>query len=244
MTLLFFADESADRQYHYHVGLLATGEQVAAAERDLELVAQRALDLGYNEGWPPQPELHATDIFGGRCGWGVLDYDERFQIVEAALDVMVEHGIELMARGVELTRFRNRYGTSQTFLHEIAFRNLLERLCERLKQRAELGLVITDEHYTKSVVREEVRRAKAGKTPGYRGTNFAPILDTVHFVDSRDSRLVQLADLVAYTRRRRRSIPTEKHHAAEAAMSRIADRLGSAVPHPVGQFDSVYWAQV
>jgi hypothetical protein len=243
VTLLFFVDESADRAHHYHVGLLAAGEQVAAAEKELDQVAQRALDLGYNDGWPPRPELHGLEIFSGAKGWGALSYAQRYEVVEAGLDVLGRHGVEVLARGVELSRFEQRYNNDKAFLHQIAFRNLLERLCERLRERSELGLVIADEHYTKSDMRHEVRLAKAGRTPGYRGTNFGAILDTVHFVESSDSRIVQLADLVAFTRRRRRSIPTESHHDGEAAMSRIAQRLNDAVPDPKGQYDSVYWAQ-
>ncbi len=243
MTLLFFVDESADRTHHYHVGLLASGEQVAAAEKELDQVAQRALELGYNDGWPPGPELHGLEIFSGAKGWGALSYEQRYQVVEAALDVLGRHGVEILARGVDLGRFEKRYSKDKAFLHQIAFRNLLERLCERLRQRGELGLVIADEHYTKSVMRDEVRQAKAGRTPGYRGTNFAAILDTVHFVESSDSRMVQLADLVAFTRRRRLTIPTESHPDGEAAMARIAQRLYDAVPDPKGQFDTVYWAQ-
>lgn len=244
MTLLFFVDESGDRKYHYHVGLLASGEQVAAAERELDQVSQRALDLGYNDGWPPRPELHGTEIFSGAKGWDVLSYEDRYEVVEAALDVLGRHDIEIMARGVELARFKQRYNKDKAFLHQIAFRNLLERLCERLRERGELGLVIADEHYTKSVIRGEVRQAKAGRTPGYRATNFASILDTVHFVESSDSRLIQLADLVAFTRRRRLSIPTERHPDAEVRMARIARRLYDAVPDPKGQYDSVYYALV
>lgn len=243
MTLLFFVDESADRTHHYHVGLLASGEQVAAAENELDQVAQLALDLGYNDGWPPRPELHGLEIFSGAKGWAGLSYAQRYEVVEAALDVIGRHGVEVLARGVELARFQKRYNKDKSFLHQIAFRNLLERLCERLAQRDDLGLVIADEHYTKSVMRHEVRQAKSGRTPGYRGTNFARILDTLHFVDSGDSRMVQLADLVAFTRRRRRSIPTERHPDGEAAMARIAERLHDAVPEPSGQYDSVYWAQ-
>ncbi len=244
MTLLFAVDESADRQHHFHVGVLATGEQAAAAERDLNAVAQRALELGYNDGWSPAPELHGAEIFSGKNGWGELHFDQRFEIVEAALDVLEAHGIEVIARGIELARFAQRYNKDKAFLHQIAFRNLLERLCERLKQRDELALVIADDHYSRSLMREDVRWAKTFKTPGYRGTNFNSILDTVHFVDSADSRLVQLADLVAYVRRRRQSIPTETHPNSETAMSRIDARVIAAVPDPTGQFNTVYYAQV
>ena len=243
MTLLFFVDESADRTHHYHVGVLAAGEQVAAAEKDLDMVAQHALDLGYNDGEPPRPELHGSEIFRGAKDWGALTYAERFEVIQEALDVLGRNGLEVLARGVELTRFEQRYNNDKAFLHQIAFRNLLERLCERLAWHGEFGLVIADEHYTKSAMRHEVRQAKAGQTPGYRGTNFAAILDTVHFVESSDSRMVQLADLVAFGLRRRRSIPTENHPDGEAAMSRIAQTLHDAVPNPKGQYDSVYWAQ-
>lgn len=240
--MLFFVDESADSKFHFHIGLLATGEQINAAERDLDLVAQAALDLGFNNGRLPRPELHASAIFGGKEGGNVLPYERRFELVENALDVLAGQEIEVLIRGVEVARFRLRYGEDKESMHGIAFRNLLERLCERSTSRDELGLVIADEHGGKAILRANVREAKTGSTPGYRATNFGRILDTVHYVDSRDSRMVQLADLVAYTRRRRRSIPREDHPDAEAAMARIAARLIAAVPDPAGKYDTVYFA--
>jgi hypothetical protein len=48
-------DESFDKRYHLHVGVLVDGDSAAAVTNDLENIARHAADLGYPIG---SPEVH------------------------------------------------------------------------------------------------------------------------------------------------------------------------------------------
>lgn len=106
-------------------------------------------------------------------------------------------------QGFDLTRFRKKYGDLDHY--PWAFENLLERLNERLLERGEYAVVIADEqHAYKDELQRQVmlgrQRAPYG---GYRAQQLTQVLDTAHFVDSKLSRLTQLADMVAFVVRRR-----------------------------------------
>jgi hypothetical protein len=161
--------------------------------------------------------------------------------MEQTLDVLSSCGIEVIARGINLDRFRKRYGSLDD-VHFIAFRNLMERLNERLRQRNEHALVIADEHGKKVALKRSLASAKSIGTPGYRSQRLDRVIDTAHFVDSAESRMVQLADVAAYVRRRR-AMGSQNHPNAEAALQRMYTVVMEAVPDPKGQFDSIYWAQ-
>lgn len=236
VSLLFFVDESADHLNHFHAGVLLDGTQVACAEEALDKVAELAVMLGYPRA---EPELHGLDIWAGNNGWGILSFDERFQVLEAALDVLASCDIEVISRGIVIDAWIDKYGAGS--LHGKCFQNLLERLNERLKVRGAHALVIADEHASKKQLKQEVKWAKKFGTWGYRGQKFDHIIDTVHFVDSRESRLIQLADIAVFTRRRR-AMGTEKHPNAEAGLARMYARVLSATPDPTGQFDTLYRA--
>lgn len=235
MALLFHIDESADGRYHFHLGALADGFQIAAAERDLEKVARDAVDAGLPKVFA---ELHGAEMAHGGGDWSNVSLPDRLQLLEAALSVIGAYGIELISRGVHLDAFRAKYGPGSPYTW--LFRNLLERLNERLKSRDSYGLVIADEqHQYRHVLLKDLIEGQRYTTPGYRGQRLDRIVDTAHFVDSKLSRMIQLADMAVYIRRRRERGP-EADPRAEAVMARLSGLVSAGVPDPSWQYNTVW----
>jgi hypothetical protein len=160
-------------------------------------------------------------------------------IFDATLEVLRDCRIEVIARGADLARFQRSYGAGRT-PYRWEFSNLLERLNERLHARDEYGLVIADQQhqYRQSLQRLVIDARRVG-TGGYRDQQLDRILDTAHFVDSRLSRMTQLADMVAFLMRRRQSVRQETDARAEAAVSRWLQVIDAAIPEPKGQYFTV-----
>lgn len=176
----------------------------------------------------------------GSGDWATIQLQDRVNLVDNALESLAAGQMEVFCRGINMDRFRHRYG--QTDPHPWAFRNLLERLNERLRQANEYAVVIADEHSKQRTLKRDLRDAQRHGTPGYRGQILDRIRDTAHFVDSAESRMIQLADLVAYVRRRRARGPAADPR-AEEAMQRLQGRITNSVPNPTGQFDTIWWPQ-
>jgi hypothetical protein len=239
VTRLFYVDESRDRGHHYHVGLLAEGHQVAVAEEALDAVIERAYDNGLAD---YDSELHALDIWTRRKGWARdparSTPDQRGVVIEEALTVIVQNGIEVIARGVHMGNFAERYSGGDPM--SWAFSNLLERLNERLRTLDDYGLIIADQHdQYRKIMQRDVANAKQRRTGGYRSQQFDRIVDTAHFVDSKLSRMVQAADMAAFVLRRRATIPRETDDRLETLMERLHSIVEYTVPNPKGQYHSI-----
>ena len=232
---MFHVDESADHLHHLHGGVLVDARDAAAASTRLDEIVLQA-HLGSLCSWGA--ELHMTDIISCRKSWrGPLE--ERSNVVRQAIQVLATHNIEVISHGAELRAVRSRYG-DQFDPYRWEFSNLLERLNERLRARDEYAVVIADHHAThRDRLQQDVIDARTGGTGGYRNQVLDRVVDTAHFVDSRLSRMTQLADLVVYTLRRRRSIPVEADQRADALQNELVDLITNAIPDPRAKYNTI-----
>lgn len=236
MTLLFYVDESVDDLHEFHVGILVDGANSARAVIALDEIVKTA---AFGGACFPHAELHGYEIHGRSDAWQHASVGQSIQVYRSSLDVLADCSIEVMARGVNLARFAATYGPTVS-PYRWEFSNLLERLNERLSTRDEYGIVISDEQheYRKQLQKDVVDSQRYG-TGGYRDQHLFRVLDTAHFVDSKLSRLTQLADLVAFIMRRRQSIPRESDARADKVMADLAARVYRAIPEPAGKYFTI-----
>jgi len=178
---MFHVDESADRRYHFHGGVLVDARDAAAASEELDSIVEEAHDAGLCR-W--NAELHAADIFSARGGWkGPVS--DRAAVFRKALEVLKPHNIEVIAHGANLKALRKRYSRSFD-PYRWEFSNMLERLNERLRVRDEYAVVIADHHAVhRDRVQQDVIDSRFYGTGGYRHQKLTRIVDTAHFVDSK-----------------------------------------------------------
>lgn len=232
MALLFHVDESRDAKHHFHVGLLVDGADAAKATISLNAVVERANDAGACR-WGA--ELHGQVLFSRRGPWSKATVEQTIDVFEETLQVLGDCSVEVIARGVLLKNFKKRYGSTDPYRWE--FMNLLERLNERLRVRREYAVVIADQqHEHRERLQRDVVDAHEFGTGGYRSQKLERVLDTAHFVDSKLSRMTQLADMAAFILRRRASMPTESDARAEAAMSKLHSLVWQCIPQPPGAY--------
>lgn len=226
--LMFHVDESADCSHHFHGGVLLDAADAAIASVELDAIISQAFSAGLCQ-W--DAELHATDIFSGRNDW-TGPVEDRAEVFRASLEVLSRHNLEVIAHGAALHSVRKRYG-AQHDPYRWEFSNMLERLNERLGDRDEYAVVIADHHAChRDQLQKYVINARLSGTGGYRNQKLERIVDTAHFVDSKLSRMTQLADLVVFILRRRTSIPKEADPRAEALQAELARLVTGAIPDP------------
>ena len=91
-------------------------------------------------------------------------------------------------------------------------------------------MVIADEVQGQNIYRQDLWTFQRYATPGYRARKLSRIVDTMHFVPSHASRLVQAADLVAFLYRRRQTT-TESDERATRANDALWARIEARVQH-------------
>ena len=178
-----------------------------------------------------------TRFTGGTGQWSkATNVPDRIELYGKVLDVLSDCGVEVILHGAKIRRLKNRYGPEHD-PYWWEFINVLERLNERMRTLDEYAVVIADQqHQHRERVQRDVIDCRVNGTSGYRAQKLDRILDTAHFVDSKLSRMIQLADMTAFITRRRLSVPTESDQRAELAMADLNSKVRSAVPDPKAKY--------
>ena len=144
-------------------------------------------------------EFRGSDMFSGRKHWRGVKKEDRFEAYLEALGSLGESsGVRLFAAAI------HKSAISPDDPLEYAFEqicNRFDRLLARLHRakNPHRGLIILDESSYETSLQ---RLATHFREQGYRWGKLRNISEVPLFVDSRATRLVQYADLVAYAVRR------------------------------------------
>ena len=196
---LLYADESgsianAGERYFVLAGVSVFERQTHWIEQELNQIAAR-----FAPNQPHSIEIHGSPMRSGSFGWRQFSRADREQAMLDALQIgiasMYPRHVRLFAAVLEKAHF------SGQDIAEVAFEQLSSRFDQFLgrlhRQRADTqrGLILFDKSSTEQRIQTLAREFKySGHTFGVtRNYSEVPV-----FMDSRASRLIQLADLVAY----------------------------------------------
>ncbi|MFO8015344.1 MAG: DUF3800 domain-containing protein [Phycisphaerae bacterium] len=197
MYLLYLDDSgSAPNPTESHLvlgGLSVFERQVHWISQELDQIAERI----YPEN-PRAVEFHASEIYSGReAPWKGLNKTDRRQAIKDVLGVLANahESTSAFACAVHKASFAGRDPM------EMAFEELCNRFDLQLKrfymvnQDRQRGLIILDKSSYETSLQ---RLAQQFRTDGTRWRPLRNVVDVPLFVDSKASRLVQLADHVAH----------------------------------------------
>jgi hypothetical protein len=231
--------DSPDQPVHWLVALGIDVTHMRALEADVLALALKSFRARARS---PDFELHGADVFSGRGECQGMPPANRVQLYGEILGLAAKHGCVLFVQGIHKQRHKERArerGYAPHHPHRLGFMYLLERIDDWLESRqphadlfeaasAEYGLIIADEQ--KEVHRQIVARFAYWKDSGtdfLSGRELKWLVDTVHYVPSHDSWLIQLVDCVAYIRSRFHRVLSHKgadqgkYSASEAAVARL-----------------------
>ncbi len=193
---LLYADESgsiSDPNQNYFVlaGVSVFERETHWIETELNKIAIR-----FSPHNPHAVELHGSPMRVGRNGWDRYAQSDRHQAIIDALKIGVcdrhPRHVRIFAAVLEKKNFGGQD------IAKVAFEQLSSQFLGRLyKQKADAqrGIILFDESSTEARIQTLAREFKhTGHTFGVT-RNYAEV---PVFMDSRASRLIQLADLVAY----------------------------------------------
>lgn len=203
MHVLYVDDSgsvSDPTQTYFVLGAVAVYERglyhlISAAD---ECVAQ----FGFEDS--DDVELHGTDMYGGRNKpWNTMKVrSEREALIHCALGTLTAHqaSVRLFAIAV------HKAGVSPRDPIEVAFEELCNRFnlfLQRVNNRSndkQRGLIVMDESKEERPLQALARKFRVNGGPWGQFRNLAEV---PFFADSKATRLIQLADLVAWSTFRR-----------------------------------------
>jgi Protein of unknown function (DUF3800) len=196
---LFYADESGsisdpNQQYFVLAGLAVFERETHWIEQELNKIASR-----FKPNDPHSIELHGSPMRSGSHGWKDYPREDREQAILDALDVGIKSRypkqVRLFGAVLEKKNFAGE-DIAQVAFEQVSsrFDMFLGRLY-RQKKDSQRGLILFDKSGTEQRIQTLAREFK------YSGHSFGVTRNYAEvpvFIDSRASRLIQLADLIAY----------------------------------------------
>ena len=209
---------------------------VVVDEAVVQPLASRMSDLAMTHlGWiPANFEFHGQELWGGTGHWKGKTHEERLAAFEAVISLLAELDISVVHATIDKEALRERYdGRNDSSAYLLALQFLLEKL-DRWPQAADrqLRILIADEakHEQLKAIEmvADMQKWGTGLTPGnFRTTPLESIIDSMHFVDSKHSPGVQLADMAAFVHHRQR-LGDQHHPNADAAVARMIGAIWNA----------------
>jgi len=196
---LAYLDESASERCYYVTAVIVQDSDVVGLTSALQEVADYAWDA--YSGVPHSPELHAHAISNGKEDWTSMkkDYEAQKDVLNRAVEAIADSDVAIYIRGVHIEKYQARYGTDVEDMHGAALTWTLERVQRHAAATNEVALVIADERRgSEARYRQALRTYQSIGTYGWKPERLNRIIDTIHFAPSKESRLLQAADIVSW----------------------------------------------
>ena len=197
---LIYLDESGntgarkdpDQPVHLIAGLIVHESRIRTIEEAVFSIIKKHYGVLI---LTPGFELHGTDLYGGNGFFKGVDPAARIACIYDIIDALKENEAKIIWSAVDKMKLY-----SGRHPHQMAFLFLCERVEDWLSGRTELGLLVADENKEiEQRLIDDLDRFKSGGTAmGWRPTQIGSIVDSIHFVQSVNNKLIQCADLMAY----------------------------------------------
>lgn len=177
-------------------------------------------------GWiPAEFEFHGTVLWNGNEYWDGKTPTQLLAVFEAVIALLAELDIYVVHSSIDKEALHRRYGGGfDQNAYILALQFLLEKL-DGYRTRQVRRLLIADEakeHQFRAVkLIRDLQQWSVGEVPGRQ---LISIIDSIHFVDSRNSPGVQLADMVAFVLHRA-GRGAQPHPDLTAAVARMRDAV-------------------
>ena len=180
-----------NQPHHLLAAILVDAVQVRSVEADMRNLADKYFGHSKVGG----VEFHGYEIHGGKGAFKDVSTEKRIAVMMDIINLIKINEIQI--GWVSIDKIKT---PSTKHPHEHAFLFMVERLQDILKAEGDLGLIIADENKDiEQRLIENLDKYKNASTDwGYRPTKIENIIDSVHFVQSKNNWLIQIADITAY----------------------------------------------
>jgi hypothetical protein len=200
-VFLLYVDESGksgrnDPQQPFFVlaGVVVKNEDWRAIERGFDRAIEAIVPRpGRPAGW----ELHMADIEYGKGHFKGVPRQDRRQLCGAVVDVIEDFDLTLMAMVIDKQGLRANTSWASKPPEDWAYEFLIERYQHLLRRQQELGIVVSDEQKGADAL-NRASHALWRRSGTSALAKVDRILETVFFLPSHHSLMLQLADGVAY----------------------------------------------
>ncbi|MEK6647754.1 MAG: DUF3800 domain-containing protein [Actinomycetota bacterium] len=204
--LIAYIDESHSDGHYFMGSLVVTPESASLLAFRLDQLMDDIASIHQGIILSSQ-EFHGTDLWTGKDSWRNISDGVRYRywIYEKVINSIVECKASIFLQGLDLNS-QNARRTAPEPPHDFVLKSLLEKTDRYFEQQGVFGLAICDEIGSTAEMSSQRNNFRSLQKHGI-GCNYprkiSRIVDTLHFVSSKESRLIQAIDLVVFLHRRR-----------------------------------------
>lgn len=177
-------------------------------------------------GWRPNGfEFHGSELWDGRGAWADVAIPIRVAAYEELISLLTEFDIVIAHASIHKERLRAKYeGRADKNAYLLAMQFLLEKVNQNIPG---LKIIVADENKEQQLkaikLVSDLQDWGTGEVPG---RPLPSIIDSLHFVSSKSSPGVQIADAVAFIHQRR-SNKWDRDPRSIALMERLFDVISA-----------------
>lgn len=182
------AKKSDDQPIHLLGALVISTDHIRVVEDAMDQIALKFGD-------PSNVEFKGYDLYQRDGSFRGVSVADCISVAEELVDLAVENATTFGYAGVD-----KRKSNARDHPQVISITFLLERLQPFLRSRNEQALIVADEYNElgDTLIEEYERFKKTGTSWGYAKVKLANVCDSLHYVKSKHSRLLQLCDVLTY----------------------------------------------
>lgn len=203
------------------VAAIVDEDAVQPLARDLSGLAMKHL------GWVPADfEFHGHELWHASGHWSGKQPPELLAAYEDVIGLLDVHDIDVAHSSINKAKLTERYGGAAD---QNAYVLALQFLLEKVDAYGSSNKILIADEAKEQQLRAikmvaDMQTWGGGEVPGRQ---LRTVIDSMHFVSSHASPGVQMADMIAYLRQRRRRQKPEGHPDVEVAMARMIEAIGN-----------------
>ncbi len=186
--------ENKDQPIHYISGIVIKYEDMQKIEKSIKNLLPNFLPHSQNFNF----EFHGKDMFAGKSHFKKFKIEERLQAFKDLVSIFKNYNLSFFCQGIDKKKHQAKYLTPY-HPHNVAFMYLIEKIDRFLSEEKRLGFVIMDKckDVEQKIINDfDMYREKG--TPFGFSRDIKQFVDNVAYVDSYNSYLLQLADVIGY----------------------------------------------
>lgn len=183
-------------KYHLLCGILIKSDSLQALEEEMDEVSFNC--FGTKER-TSATEFHARDMVLKKKIYQSYDESKITDIYKALLNLILKYKLDLIDIKINVENLSSAYKIKNVQNWALVY--MLENVNEYMKEISSKVFMIGDydgEFSSKNI--SQFNDYKLTGTSGYKKTIITEVVDSLHYAHSVNSRLLQLADIYAYTR--------------------------------------------
>ena len=202
MAELVYIDETIHKDFDTRTQTMMHVVGLAVEESKVQALAAKLTEITFKHlGWVPADfEFHSYDIWHGKGPWAEFEPAAKLVVFEDLVSVLDDLELYVCRSSIDLPKLHLKYdGAFDRNAYLLGLQFMLEKLND-FKGSTNLKVLIADkqqEHEFKAIrmVSNMQWAPFQGEVPGKQ---LEKIIDTIHFVDSKNSPGVQLVDAIAF----------------------------------------------